>query len=146
MSGTQLGSAVHYAGCGYCTAGDGLYHQAALGFSDGLRFSGKWDVVRTAPEPHEMYGYFLRNQTVPLGPGQRITGWEAHCACMRDPDGGKCTNATFPPEIYEDDFTASQALALLRRKPLGKPWFLQVPVPSLPDAPPEALAQGPGKY
>ena len=31
----------------------GLWHQKELGFSDGLRYSGKMDVV-DQPEPHEM--------------------------------------------------------------------------------------------
>ena len=56
-------------------------------------------------------------------------GWEAHRACMGKGSKADCINATFTPELYEDDFTAINAIKLLQRKPAGKPWFLHVSFP-----------------
>ena len=125
---SQLGSKIGYPGCPYCRPGDGLYHQKELGWSDGMRFSGKMDVVNTKT-PHEMYGYFLQNHTVELASGKDITGWEAHRACMHKASAAECINATFTPELYEDDFTAVNAMKLIARAPSNKPWFLQVSFP-----------------
>lgn len=41
----------------------------------------------------------------------------------------ECINSTFTPELYEDDFTAINAVTLLQRKPPGVPWFLHVSFP-----------------
>lgn len=125
---SQLGSKTGYPGCPECRPGDGKYRLAELGFSDALRYSGKMDVV-DKPTPHEMYGFYLRNHTVALTAGENITGWEAHRACMGKASVAECVNSTFPPELYEDDFTAVNAVTLLRRKPQGVPWFLQVSFP-----------------
>lgn len=125
---SQLGSNNGYPGCPTCVDGDGRYHLDALGFSDGLRYSGKMDVVNK-PNPHEMYGYYLRNHTIELQGGENVTGWEAHRACMGKGTKADCVNATFTPELYEDDFTAINAIKLLERKPEGVPWFLHVSFP-----------------
>ncbi len=125
---TQLGSAVDYAGCGDCVAGDGRYHQDAMGFSDGLRYCGKMDVVNH-PDPHEMYGYFLRNQSVRTQAGANLTGWDGHRACLGKGDASLCDATSFPQELYEDDWTAANAIALLRRRPKNKPWMLHVSFP-----------------
>ena len=115
---SQLGSKLKppYKGCSYCTDGDGLYRQAELGFSDALRYSGKMDVVQK-PVPHEMYGYFLRNHSVRVAVGHNVTGWDAHRACMGKGSAAECINATFTAELYEDDFTAVNAIRLLDRAP-----------------------------
>lgn len=127
---SQLGSKLTppYPGCGECVDGDGRYHQTELGFSDALRFSGKMDVVQKST-PHEMYGYFLRNHSVALSKGNNITGWDAHRACMNKGSAADCANSTFTPELYEDDFTAVQAITLLKRAPKDKPYFLQISFP-----------------
>lgn len=41
----------------------------------------------------------------------------------------ECLNSTFPPELYEDDWTAVNAIKLLERRPAGVPWFLHVSFP-----------------
>lgn len=125
---SQLGSKTGYPGCPQCKPGDGQYHLKELGFSDALRYSGKIDVVNKAM-PHEMYGFYLLNHTVELANGKEITGWEAHRACMGRGSVDECINSTFTPELYEDDFTAVNAIKLIKRAPADKPWFLQVSFP-----------------
>lgn len=130
---SQLGSKLNpkYPGCPTCVDGDGQYHLKELGFSDALRYSGKMDVV-DRPQPHEMYGFYLRNHTVALkaAGGKHITGWEAHRACMGKAKASECVNSTFTPELYEDDYTAVNAIELLKRRPKdGTPWFLHVSFP-----------------
>lgn len=106
----------------------GLYHQAALGFSDGLRSSGKMDVVDTA-KPHELYGHFLSTQRVVSSDNSSSSAWDAHVTCMKRPDA--CDRASmFPDDLYEDNWVTSNALELLRRRPRdGRPFFLQVSFP-----------------
>ena len=115
----------------------GTYHQAELGFVDGLRCEGKGDVV-DEPQPHERYGHWLSQQTVTLANGSTMTGWEAHYECMKGAaraggrKGKHCTSDMFPDRLYEDNWVTTTALTLLRRKPKGKPWFLQVNFPGPP--------------
>ena len=129
---SQLGSRTGYPGCPTCLAGDGRYRQQELGFSDALRYSGKEDVVDLS-SPHEMYGYYLRNHTVKFSRSNKttsnITGWEAHKACLQKGPIAECMNSTFTKELYEDDFTANNAIRLLQRAPTAKPWFLHVSFP-----------------
>ena len=40
-----------------------------------------------------------------------------------------CVNSTFTPELYEDDFTAANAIKLIKRAPTDRPWFLHVSFP-----------------
>eukprot|EP00928_Gymnodinium_smaydae_P014216 TRINITY_DN15174_c1_g2_i1.p1 TRINITY_DN15174_c1_g2~~TRINITY_DN15174_c1_g2_i1.p1 ORF type:complete len:481 (+),score=20.47 TRINITY_DN15174_c1_g2_i1:22-1464(+) len=125
---TQLGSTIDYKGCTECKPGDGLFHQAELGFSDGLRYSGKEDVVKTS-KPHEMYGFHLARSQVHTEEGNTISGWEAHRACMGLGPTRFCDAASFPQNLYEDDYTAQNAIKLLRRRPRDRPFFLQVSFP-----------------
>jgi len=126
---TQLGYKIHYKGCSKCRDGDGLYHQAELGFSDGLRYSGKEDVVQK-PYPHEMYGYFLQNQTVKTECGKVTNAWQAHRDCFGKKEmGPMCDELTYNSTFYEDDWTASNAITLLRRRPPNKPFFIHVSFP-----------------
>jgi len=125
---SQLGSKTGYPGCPECHDGDGLYRQAELGFSDALRYSGKMDVVQQAV-PHEMYGFFLRNHTVKSEHGEATDAWEGHRACMGKGDKSLCDKLTFESEYYEDDFTANNAITLLRRRPRDRPFFLHVSFP-----------------
>ena len=95
----------------------------------GLRYSGKEDVVDTN-DPHEMYGYFLQNQTLRSEQGKPVNGWAAHRACMGKRDaGGVCDSDTYTHTVYEDDFTANNSLTLLRRRPRDRPFFLQINFP-----------------
>jgi arylsulfatase A-like enzyme len=119
---TQLGSTIG------AYLPHGRYGMAEIGISDGVRYSGKADVIDKYPEPHESYGYFLRNQTVRLENGTAISGWEAHHACFRG-DWALCDSSSYPDELYEDNWTGANAVALLERKPPGKPWFLHVSFP-----------------
>jgi arylsulfatase len=105
----------------------GLYHQTELGFHDAIRCGGKWDVVSTPKAPHERYGHWLQSQpAITLKDGTNITAWDAHVRCIRR---GICTNESFPDRLYEDDWVTENAISLLRRKPLDRPWFLQVNFP-----------------
>jgi len=125
---SQLGSKTGYPGCPECRAGDGLYRQAELGFADALRYSGKMDVVKGLT-PHEMYGFWLQNHTVTTESGQKTDAWQAHRACMGKGSKSLCDKLTFASEFYEDDFTASNAIALLKRRPRDRPFFLHVSFP-----------------
>jgi len=102
---------------------------AEIGISDGIRHSGKADVIDTYPVPHEAYGYFLNNQTVKLESGKNITAWDAHHACMKGSPAGHCDSTSFPDDVYEDNWVGNNAIKLLERKPAGKPWFMHISFP-----------------
>eukprot|EP00462_Mataza_sp_D1_P005747 CAMPEP_0175120952 /NCGR_PEP_ID=MMETSP0087-20121206/900_1 /TAXON_ID=136419 /ORGANISM="Unknown Unknown, Strain D1" /LENGTH=407 /DNA_ID=CAMNT_0016402443 /DNA_START=327 /DNA_END=1550 /DNA_ORIENTATION=- len=127
---SQLGYNIGYPGCPDCVDGDGRYRQYELGFSDGLRYSGKDDVVQKN-SPHEMYGFFLRNQSVTTEEGKKINGWTAHKACMGKKGSvpANCDKLTYNDKMYEDDWTANNAITLLQRRPKEKPFFLHVSFP-----------------
>lgn len=109
--------------------GSDTYHARELGFSDSIRFSGKDDVVSTYPAPHEPYGYMLNASVVELANGTKIDAYAAHRACLTGKDAALCEASTYPHELYEDDWTAAQAVALLERAPRDSPWFLWVSFP-----------------
>ena len=76
----------------------------ALGFSDRLRSSGKDDVINTYPLPHEPYGFYLANESVPLENGTIISAWDAHYACMKSGEGHRralCERTSYPDVHYE---------------------------------------------
>jgi len=105
----------------------GAFHMSELGISDGIRHCGKMDVVNTYPEPHDYYGYYLRNRTVQLENGTTISAWDAHASCFKH--GDLCQTTTFTDDLYEDNWVAANAIALLQRKPKDKPWFMHVSFP-----------------
>ena len=74
-------------------------------------------------------GADLQNHTVHMANGSDITGWQAHRACMGKATKAECANSTFTPELYEDDFTAVNAITLIQRAPTDRPWFLHVSFP-----------------
>jgi arylsulfatase A-like enzyme len=119
---TQCGTKTHQ--------GDwrGFYHQAELGFADGLRSGGKLDVISTPKIPHERYGHWLAEQPpLTLQNGSKISAWEAHVQCMA---GAFCSTESFPDELYGDDFVTHNAIHMLRNRTMKeKPWFLQVNFP-----------------
>ena len=104
------------------------YHMRELGFSDGLRYSGKEDVVQTFPTPHEAYGYMLDGTTVTLGNGTAVNAFHAHAACIRG-EAWCDDGAMFPHGLYEDDWTAANARLLIERAPADRPFFLWVSFP-----------------
>eukprot|EP00931_Biecheleriopsis_adriatica_P020361 TRINITY_DN13632_c0_g1_i2.p1 TRINITY_DN13632_c0_g1~~TRINITY_DN13632_c0_g1_i2.p1 ORF type:complete len:607 (+),score=89.11 TRINITY_DN13632_c0_g1_i2:161-1981(+) len=106
----------------------GGYRSAELGISDGIRTAGKDSVVKTWPLPHDEYGFMLQNATLQLPDGSSTTGWDSHYYCFIG-NMTTCNKHTFPDELYQDDWTAANAMKLLDRKPNGKPWFLQVNFP-----------------
>ena len=100
---TQLGTRYNLGG-----NWTGRYHQAEMGFSDGLRSEGKGDVV-DQKTPHEAYGYWLNQQRVQLKNGTTtISGWDAHYTCMKHFE--KCTDDMYPQFLYEDNFVGNNAL------------------------------------
>jgi len=106
---------------------DGRYGMAEIGITDGIRYSGKADVIDQLTA-HEAYGFFLSNQTVSLENGTALSGWEAHRACFHG-NFALCDATSYPDELYEDNWTKDNALKLLSRKPEGKPWFMHVSFP-----------------
>ena len=110
------------------------YHQRELGFSDAIRFCGKQDVVQMYPAPHEPYGYMLNATSVALENGTRVNAFAAHHDCIAGKRGALCDASSYPAELYEDDWTAANAAALLARAPADAPWFLWVSFPG-PHAP-----------
>lgn len=106
----------------------GAYRMEELGFSDGIRHSGKEDVINEFPKPHEAYGFFLNNQTVKLENGSDVNAFAAHYHCMKEPET-LCDGTSFPDELYEDNWVAANALTLLDRKPKDKPWFMHLSFP-----------------
>ena len=103
-----------------------------LGFSDSRRYLGKIDVVSKYPEPTDPFGYYLKSKHVTLGNGTTVNAFDAHAACLgvSGTDPKLCKDASaYPQELYEDDWTAAQAVELLKRAPADKPWFLWVSFP-----------------
>ena len=103
-----------------------------LGFSDSRRYLGKIDVVSKYPEPTDPFGYYLKSKHVTLGNGTTVNAFDAHAACLgvAGTDPKLCKDASaYPQELYEDDWTAAQAVELLKRAPADKPWFLWVSFP-----------------
>mmetsp|Transcript_23758 Transcript_23758/g.74238 ORF Transcript_23758/g.74238 Transcript_23758/m.74238 type:complete len:515 (-) Transcript_23758:28-1572(-) len=107
------------------------YHAKELGFSDSIRYSGKNDVISTYPEPHEAYGYMLNASTVQLDNGTTVNAYAAHAAChgKAGVDPTLCDAASFPQNLYEDDWTAQNAVTLLDRAPADRPFMLWVSFP-----------------
>ena len=107
---------------------NGGYHLKELGFTDGIRHSGKDDVIDKYPDPHEAYGYFLNNFTFNVN-GTNFTGFDTHHKCMKEVDNSLCNPDTYPDHLYEDNWVAANAIKLLQRKPKDKPWFMHVSFP-----------------
>ena len=103
-----------------------------LGFTDAIRSDGKVRVAKDADElfKNESYRTYLNGITVNRDDGSEINARQAYKGCMIGkgvPDG--CDASSFQNEIYPDDFVMKKAIDLLRRKPAGKPWFMQVNFP-----------------
>ena len=110
----------------------GTYLADTLGFSDSRRYLGKIDVVSKYPEPSDPFGYYLKSKHVKLGNGTTVNAFDAHAACLGvvGTDPKLCKDASsYPQELYEDDWTAAQAVELLEHAPDDKPWFIWVSFP-----------------
>jgi len=124
------------------------YHAKELGFSDSVRFAGKKDALspgKRDSHPIEPFGFFLKNTTVHLANGSATDAFSAHLECISGGENHKelCETSTFPAEVYDDDYCASQAVELLQRAPTDKPWFMWVnfPGPHPPFAVTTVMAQ-----
>jgi len=108
---------------------NGTFHQEALGFSDAERLSGKMDVLTGGP--HEPYGIMLNQSTVAMQDGAMVNAYDAHRACLtgHGATASLCDSSSYPPKLYEDNWTAKKALQLLGRKPFDAPFFLEVSFP-----------------
>ena len=114
-------------GCG----SDGSYRATQVGFSDYARCGGKDDVLRGG-HPHEPYGLFL-NQSSNFIVNLNQSLWDIHCNCFKNTccntiyGGHECPIPEYIPDYgYEDNYIQSSTIELYQRKPIGKPWFLQV--------------------
>jgi arylsulfatase A-like enzyme len=112
---------------------DGTKHTAQLGFSDAIRCDGSTDVTRGG-SPHEPFGEWLVSQPV----ANKTVALKYNSTNLFDLQAkrfkeiGKYGGYAIPDPMplpnaaYQDNWIASQALALLKRKPAGKPWFIEV--------------------
>ena len=102
-----------------------------LGFSDASRSAGKTRVTKENKDSGEPYRAYLLGSTMPLESGRNVSGMEAFTACHNGKTGigTNCDATSFTSDIYPDDFVKNEAIALLDRAPLNKPWFLQVNFP-----------------
>jgi hypothetical protein len=80
------------------------------------------------PKPHEPYGVFLNDTMVALEDGTPVSAWLAHAACMGKGNKSLCDRTSFPGSTYEDNWTAENAMTLIGRRPINKPFFIQVSV------------------
>ncbi|NQT52421.1 sulfatase-like hydrolase/transferase, partial [bacterium] len=98
---------------------DGTKHLAEWGFSDGVDNAGKWDAIHSGRQsPRDPYMHYLEQR------GLR----EAHVADFAKRRGSKAAvHATpLPDDAYCDNWIGDNGIQLLRRAPMGRPWFLQV--------------------
>ncbi len=116
---------------------DGMKHTDKLGFSDSVRCDGSTDVTRDGV-PHEPYGMWLKSQPVPdpdvakqynvsdLFELKRARFAEIARVSMHGNsyaiDHPQPLNGT----IYQDNWIGEQAIALLERRPMDKPFFIEV--------------------
>jgi hypothetical protein len=66
FSDGEEGSSYHSLSCAIIG-----YQSSSFG-CPGIRYSGKDDVIDKYPQPHEPYGYMLRNNTVTLENGTLV--------------------------------------------------------------------------
>ena len=112
---------------------DGSFHAAALGFTAYARCDGKDDA--TGATPHDPYGAYCAARWEIVG-GKNETLFDVYnndmhsCAKNGGSSGYDCAAASpMPQESYEDNYVANNAVALLKNKSKGTPWFLQVSFP-----------------
>lgn len=122
--GWRLGKSTHDAAKTYLAK--------ELGFTDSRRFLGKIEVLSKYPEPTDPFGWYLHSRSVTLSNGKAVNAFTVHAACLgwKDVDPALCEDASATPQqLYQDDWTAAQAVELLQSAPAAKPWFLTVSFP-----------------
>ena len=103
------------------------YNAEGLGFSDSRRCLGKRDVFHAFPKPGDPYGHWLSSRTI-----NGHNAFDVNAACLNFPgsDPKLCKDRRSHPQgMYQDDWTADQAVELLQAAPTDKPWFLWVSFP-----------------
>jgi arylsulfatase A-like enzyme len=110
---------------------DGSKHTAALGFSDSVRCDGSTDVTRGG-HPHEPFGEWLVKQPVT----NKTIARKYNCTNLFELQKKRYAELKqsyaipdpmpLPDVAYQDNWIGTQAVALLKRKPAGKPWFIEV--------------------
>ena len=103
------------------------YNAEDLGFSDSRRCLGKRDVFHAFPKPGDPYGHWLSSRTI-----NGHNAFDVNAACLNFPgsDPKLCKDRKSHPQgMYQDDWTAGQAVELLQAAPTDKPWFLWVSFP-----------------
>jgi len=136
--GTQLGMSVNFTGCPDCVIGDGRYHQAELGFSDGFRSVDKFALFKYWPIAYETLGAHLNATYSILPNGSDMNNFGILHDCynatsqlensqfMTALDTEVCNDQTYTDAIQEDAIIADFAIRLLRRRPADQPFFLQI--------------------
>jgi hypothetical protein len=116
---------------------DGMKHTDELGFSDSVRCDGSTDVT-SGGVPHEPYGKWLKSQRIvdPAVASQYNCTDLFQLKLKRFQEIGRVSMkgnsyAIDHPQplngtLYQDNWIGAQALALLRRRPMGKSFFIEV--------------------
>jgi len=134
---TQLGMKVNFTGCPDCELGDGRYHQAELGFSDGFRSVDKEIIFDHWPIAYDTFGAFLNETYSVLPNGTVMSNFGILYVCYNATSSGAwrnmtaldtevCNDKTYTDAIQEDSIIADFAIRLLRRRPADQPFFLQI--------------------
>lgn len=119
-------SGYHVAGCGKFdlhkkTEDWGLDGRRLLrewGFSDGIDNAGKHDAIRSgAAAPKDPYMAFLHRRGLAAAHVADFARRKNYAATFPTP---------LPEDAYCDNWVGENGLALLRRAPKGRPWYLQV--------------------
>lgn len=115
---------------------DGSRSLDAWGFDEGIDSEGKWDAIRSgAAAPRGPYMAFLHARGLAETHVRDFTehrrAGAVHGSAGRPldviPDAYRYTLPTpLPEDAYSDNWIGENALRLLRRFPLGKPWHLIV--------------------
>ena len=91
------------------------YNAEDLGFSDSRRCLGKRDVFHAFPKPGDPYGHWLSSRTI-----NGHNAFDVNAACLNFPgsDPKLCKDRRSHPQgMYQDDWTADQAVELLQAAP-----------------------------
>jgi hypothetical protein len=124
------------------TLPDASYRAMELGFSAWQgRTPGKDGTMKADSGP---YPAFLNNRSVLLSNGSTVNALMAHDECMpqsqynpdkvrtwlacceTDNEGTCATPSPLTDDLYEDTWVATEGLQMLKERPAGKPWYMQV--------------------
>ena len=116
---------------------DGMKHTDKLGFSDSVRCDGSTDVT-SGGVPHEPYGMWLKSQPVSdsiVANKYNVSDlFELKKARFAEigrvsmPGNSYAIDHPQPLNgtLYQDNWIGEQAIALLKRRPMDKPFFIEV--------------------